>query len=194
MSSISYLLVGLGNPGAKYTGTRHNIGFEVMDALANHCRSSFHSRFDSLITDVMIESSRVILIKPQTFMNVSGKAVSEVSQFYKILPERVVVVYDDIDLPSAQLRIRKTGGPGGHNGMKSIIEQLGTEDFPRVRVGIGRSADPSDHVLSRFSKPEKELMEKAVERAANALQIIVTEGIERAMNNFNRDEGPPSEP
>lgn len=189
MEPIAFLLVGLGNPGPKYARTRHNIGFEIIDTLAQGLPNcSFKTKFQSLLADTKLEIARVLLAKPQTFMNLSGQSVSEVSNFYKLNPDQIVVIFDDLDLPEGEIRIRKKGGDGGHNGMKSIIENLGTQDFPRIRIGIGRSADAADHVLAEFSKAERELFAKTLTRAVQAVTTLVSEGIDKAMNTFNRKD------
>ena len=139
-----FLIVGLGNPGTKYDNTHHNIGFEVIDCLAQRWGVSFLEKHKGLLGSSDRAQGRVFLLKPQTFMNLSGESVVPVAQFYKIPLDHTLVLYDDLDLPAGTIRIRKTGGSGGHNGMKSLIQLLGSEDFPRVRIGIGRPADPVD--------------------------------------------------
>ena len=189
MSPFTYLLVGLGNPGPRYVNTRHNIGFQVIDTLARSLPAClFQNKLQALVADTSIDTHRVLLVKPQTFMNRSGQSVSEIASFFKVAPQNIIVIIDDLDLPVASLRIRKCGGPGGHNGVQSIIEQLGTESFPRIRIGIGREGDASSHVLSEFNKPERELIEGVIERAVSAIKCLVTEGIDRAMNTYNRKE------
>ena len=191
--SYAAVLVGLGNPGPKYSKTRHNIGFEVIDTLAKRLSvATFQNKFQSQVADAQVAGNRLLLVKPQTFMNVSGQAVQEITNFYKVEPEKVVVIYDDLDLPAAALRIRKFGGPGGHNGVSSIIECLGSDKFPRIRIGIGRGGDAADHVLSDFTKAERAQFDDVIVKAAEAVEMIVKEGIDRAMNQFNA-KGEPSE-
>ncbi|MBI1862436.1 MAG: aminoacyl-tRNA hydrolase [Deltaproteobacteria bacterium] len=188
-STHNAVLVGLGNPGPKYAKTRHNIGFEVIDILAKRLGvSAFQSKFQSHLADATAAGIRVLLVKPQTFMNISGQAVREVTSFYKLEPEKVIVIYDDLDLPATELRIRKFGGPGGHNGVTSIIESLGSDRFPRVRIGIGRGSEAADHVLSEFSKAERAQFDEAITRAADAVESILKDGIDKAMNQFNAKE------
>lgn len=184
-----YLVAGLGNPGAKYTNTRHNAGFNSIDALADR----FHidvseKKHKALCGRGAIEGQKVVLLKPQTFMNLSGESIRAAADFYKVEPENVLVVYDDISLEPGQLRIRAKGSAGGHNGMKNIIAHLGTQEFPRVKVGIGekpKGMDLADYVLSCFSKGEQELMDQAFKEAARAVAVILGQGIESAMNEFN---------
>lgn len=187
MVSLSYAIVGLGNPGAQYANTRHNVGFEIADRLAHSLGAPpYQSKFKSLIVHATVDSHRILLIKPQTFMNLSGEAVGEITRFHKLSYEKIVVVYDDIDLPLGELRIRKQGGSGGHNGMKSIIENLGTEEFARFRIGIGREAMASDHVLGKFSVSDREVVSEAITRAVEALKHMISHGMDSAMNAFNR--------
>lgn len=193
-SQLPILFVGLGNPGAKYALTRHNAGFMVIDLLSQRWPGvSFHNKFQSECALTDFKGSRVILLKPQTYMNLSGKAVLEAAQFYKVPLEQMIVLTDDLDTPVGQLRLRQKGSDGGHNGLGSIIETLGTEEFPRVRLGIGRSATaPSDeHVLGRISKQEEEIYLDMVNRAADAVECILQDGFQKAMNHFNKKVTPP---
>ncbi len=186
---IEWLIVGLGNPGPKYKDTRHNVGFVVIDALAKSEGIRFNEgRAQAVVGRGEIEDVPVALMKPLTYMNLSGRAVAAVARFYKIPPSYILVVYDDLDLPHASLRLRLKGGPGGHNGMKSVIQHLGTKEFPRVRIGIDRPAGPipiEAYVLRKFSRDEQKSMRYTYEAAQDAIRLAVTEGMERAMSNFN---------
>lgn len=186
-----YLITGLGNPGSRYAHTRHNAGFEAIDRLADRYRISIDTKkFQGLCGVGMIEGQKTLLLKPQTFMNLSGESVRAACDFYKIDPEEeLIVLYDDISLPPGQLRIRTKGSAGGHNGMKNIIAQLGTQVFRRVKIGVGEKPadwDLVDHVLGHFSKEEWTKMEDAFGRAAQAAAMLLTEEPERVMNEFNR--------
>jgi PTH1 family peptidyl-tRNA hydrolase len=182
------LIVGLGNPGARYARNRHNVGFMIVEqfADAHHWRFA-RKRFNAEIAEGNLDGVRVMLAKPQTFMNLSGEAVSKLVAFYKIAPHDLLVVYDDLDLPLGKLRLRPKGSAGGHHGMESIIARLSTTDFPRLRVGIGRPtpADDIDHVLGNFEEDERAVMEETFARAVQAIAVWVTDGIEKAMNKFN---------
>lgn len=184
-----YIIAGLGNPGGKYDNTRHNVGFQVIDILADRMGILVEEKkHKALCGRGMLEGQKVVLLKPQTFMNLSGESVRAAADFYKAGPEDVLVVYDDISLEPGQLRIRTKGSAGGHNGIKNIIAHLGTQEFPRVKVGIGekpKGMDLADYVLSRFSKGEQELMDQAFKEAADAVAVILGQGIEPAMNQFN---------
>lgn len=194
MSARPKLVVGLGNPGKEYEGTRHNIGFAVLDRLADKFGCSFRSkwRFSAKIAEAMAgDAGKVVLAKPQTYMNRSGTAVNTLLQWLKVAPAQLLVVVDDADLPLGQIRLRVAGGSGGHNGLRSIIETLGgDEEFARLRVGIGRSAplgaDISGHVLGRFAPPERDLAEQAVAAAVEAVDCCLRESLTEAMNQFNR--------
>lgn len=189
MATKYFVFVGLGNPGDKYKRTRHNVGSEVIDSLAAKYRdASFKKKFSSLVATIAIGDFIVILMKPQTFMNLSGPAVQEASHFYQVNPENICVVYDDLDLALGDLRIRKFGGSGGHNGMVSIIGSLGSDKFPRFRIGIGRGNEAADHVLSEFSRAERITIEATVLRTREALECLVLEGIDAAMNRFNKKD------
>lgn len=186
-----YIIVGLGNPGRQYAHTRHNAGFDTMDVLADQYRVDMvEKKFKAVYGRGMIDGQRVVLAKPQTFMNLSGESVRELVDFYKIDPtSELIVVYDDISLEPGQLRIRTKGSAGGHNGIKNIIAHLGTQEFMRVKVGVGEKPqgyDLADYVLSHFRKEEQEPMEQAFKRAAEAVAKIVTDGVEPAMNEYNR--------
>lgn len=187
---VSWLIVFLGNPGPRYEMTRHNAGFMAADAMAKEMNLSINkSRFKALTASCRIGEESVLLMKPQTFMNLSGDAASQAAKFYKIPPERVIVVSDEISLPIGKLRIRTKGSAGGHNGLKDIIAKLGTDAFPRIRIGVGAPPHPdydmADWVLSTFKNQDAEDMLAAAARAAQAAQCYITQGAERAMNRFN---------
>ena len=184
------LIVGLGNPGAEYRDTRHNVGFTVVDELVNRWRVSdqWREKFEALQIKTMRGEDSVIVAKSLTFMNLSGRAVAGIAGFYKIEPADVFVIIDEAALPLGRLRARRDGGAGGHNGLKSIIEHLGTQSFARMRVGVGRGdgrRDLADHVLGKFEPAERDTVSAAVLRAADAAEMFVSEGIERVMNAFN---------
>ena len=193
------LVVGLGNPGPEYRETRHNVGFLVADELTRRWRVSdeWREKFAALQIKTTIGDEPVIVAKPLTFMNLSGEAVQALAGFYKIDPPDVFVVTDDVALPLGRLRARREGGAGGHNGLKSVIQHLGTQAFPRMRVGVGRGDDRrdlSDHVLGRFEAGEREIVSAAVLRAVDATEMFLREGIERAMGAFNAAEKQDPEP
>lgn len=179
-------IVGLGNPGREYAGTRHNIGFDVLDEVAR--RWHVQLRPWKSVADVVVVGHRgVVLVEPQTYMNLSGDAVSRIAAFHKLEPADVLVVVDEVQLPLGRLRVRRNGSAGGHNGLKSIIQHIGAE-FPRVRVGVGRgdpSSDLADHVLSKFGREEGEAVADVVSRAADAIELFAGEGLEAVMNRFN---------
>ncbi len=183
------LIAGLGNPGPEYRETRHNIGFLVADELARRWGvDSWREHSGALAAKARVEGEAVLLVKPLTFMNLSGQAVAALAGFYKVEPADVLVVADDVALPLGRLRARRDGGAGGHNGLKSLIEQLGTQAFPRLRVGVGRGdqrRDLADHVLGRFEAGERDTVSAAVLRAADAAETFLRDGIERVMNAFN---------
>jgi PTH1 family peptidyl-tRNA hydrolase len=184
------LIVGLGNPGAEYRDTRHNVGFKVIDALADRWRigDQWREKFDALHMKTAVGDEGVIIAKPITFMNHSGQAVCGLAGFYKIEPADIFVVTDDVALPLGRLRARRDGSAGGHNGLKSIIQSLATQAFPRMRVGVGRGdngRDLADHVLGRFDADERDTVSAAVLRAADATEVFLSDGIERVMNVFN---------
>lgn len=184
-----YIIAGLGNPTKEYDKTRHNVGFEVIDKLADRYDIDVSERkHRAFCGRGVIEGQKVLLVKPQTFMNLSGESLRSVLDYYKVLPEELIVIYDDISLPPGQLRIRLKGSAGGHNGIKNIIAHLGTQEFPRIKVGVGGKPprmDLKDYVLSRFSKGEQELMDEAFQEAAQAVVMMLGEGADRAMNHFN---------
>ena len=184
-----YLIAGLGNPTKEYDRTRHNVGFSVIDVLADKYGIDVSERkHRAYCGKGVIEGQKVLLVKPQTFMNLSGESLRAAVDYYKIPPEDIIVIYDDISLEPGQLRIRLKGSAGGHNGIKNIIAQLGTQEFPRIKVGVGAKPprmDLADYVLSRFSKGEQALMEDAFKEAADAAVMMMTDGAERAMNHYN---------
>src|SRR5262245_4631287 len=179
------LIVGLGNPGAAYERTRHNLGFEVLDRLAGKHDASWSRKPDA---EVAKWARKGILVKPQTFMNLSGSAVQHWSHFFKIALGDLLVVVDDVNLEAGRIRIRQGGGPGGHNGLKSIIASLGTEDFPRMRIGVGGGDQRtlSAHVLGRFSAAEESVIAETITTAVEAVELFVTDGLAVAMNRYNR--------
>ncbi len=184
-----YLIVGLGNPGPRYHHNRHNVGFMVVDALADTANIPIRRvEFRALVGKGEYADERVILAKPQTFMNNSGQAVGALVRFYKILIENLLVVHDDLDLPYGTLRLRPRGGAGGQRGMGSIMAKLNTQDFARLRVGIGRPPgrmDPSDYVLHDFDPPEEEILPEVLASAVDAIRMFLKDGIERAMSECN---------
>lgn len=184
-----YIIAGLGNPGNRYEHTRHNAGFEVIDILADRMGICVdEKKHKALCGRGALEGQKLILIKPQTFMNLSGESVRAAADFYKVEPENIIIVYDDVSLEPGQLRIRGKGSAGGHNGIKNIISHLGTQEFPRVKVGVGekpKEMDLADYVLSRFSKGEQEMMDQAFLEAAQAVSTMVGHGMDAAMNRFN---------
>jgi len=183
-----HIIVGLGNPGKKYDATRHNVGFEAIDLLAKRNNIEVKRlKHKALCGEGNIDGKKVMLVKPQTFMNLSGQSLLDIVQFYKIDPKNLIVIYDDIDVAVGSLRIREKGSSGSHNGMKSIIYQLQTDQFPRVRIGVGKPqfGDLADYVLGRFPKEEIPTMIETIERAALASEMIVTDGISLAMNRYN---------
>lgn len=183
------LIVGLGNPGREYAHTRHNVGFDVVDLLAKKRHARVLSRqCHSLVGSFEHYGEKILLAKPQTFMNNSGLAVGELLRKHRLEPSDVLVVYDDLDLPLGKIRIKPQGSSGGHKGMTSIIQHLHSSAFPRVRIGIGRGGGVVDHVLSRFNRKERQTMDPALQDAADALNMILEEGIEAAMNVYNRAE------
>lgn len=189
-NSTAWLVVCLGNPGLKYENTRHNVGFQAADELARRKNGSIRKlKYKSLYTDLALGGQRAILLKPQTYMNLSGEAVREAASFYKIPPERILVIADDVSLSPGRLRIRRDGSAGGHNGLKSIISQLGTEAFPRIKIGVGAPPHPdfdmADWVLSSPSGQEKRNVDEAILRAADAAETLLQSGVDAAMNQYN---------
>ena len=185
-----WLLVCLGNPGDKYENTRHNVGWMVADEVAERCGAPIQRlRFKALTNLLDISGEKVLVMKPVTYMNLSGEAVRPAADFYKIPPDHVLVVSDDTALPVGRLRIRRGGSAGGHNGLKSVIQHLGTDQFPRIRVGVGEKPHPdydlADWVLGRFTGEDKKAIDASVKRAADAVECILKEGPDRGMNRFN---------
>lgn len=187
---IEYLIVGLGNPGKKYESTRHNAGFLAMDKLAEEEGFQFKKlKFQALIADEMIGGKRCLLMKPQTMMNNSGEAIYEAASYYNIPDENIIVIYDDISLDVGKTRIRRKGSAGGHNGIKSIISCLGSDEFPRVKVGVGKKPnakyDLVDWVLGNFPKEQKDDLDSALKNSIEATRLIVNDEIDKAMNLYN---------
>ncbi|VTS07179.1 aminoacyl-tRNA hydrolase [Tuwongella immobilis] len=181
------VVVGLGNPGAKYAGTRHNVGFDVIDYLAQASAGAFRSRFQSQVLEIIEGSETLLLVKPETFMNLSGRAVRQILDFYKLTPESLLVLCDDLSLPLGKLRARAQGTHGGQNGLRNIQEQLGTIEYPRLRIGIGDRGmiDAAEFVLSRFRAAEKGLIEDSIAQAAQGVLVWARDGIEACMNRVN---------
>jgi PTH1 family peptidyl-tRNA hydrolase len=190
------IIVGLGNPGTKYTGTRHNIGFEVIDYLAAGpgC-SPFREKFEAFVAEMKEGEETILLVKPLTFMNLSGRAVRAILDFYKLPVEQVLIVCDDFNLPLGKLRVRTKGSHGGQNGLRNIQEQLGTDAYARLRIGVGQPTpgDAVDFVLSKFKPGERAATEEAIANAAQAALVWVRQGVEACMNRFNGSEDPNNE-
>lgn len=189
MITNPYLIIGLGNPGREYKDTRHNIGFMLIDQLAGRIGArGMKVQSKAIVTSGLHEELKLILAKPQTYMNLSGQSVQGLLHFYKIPLENLIVAHDDLDIPFGTIRIRPTGGPGGQRGMANTIELLGTKDFPRLRLGIGRPPgrmDPKDYVLQNFSKDEQKILPEILTRATDAALEFVLRGLDAAMNKFN---------
>ena len=187
----SWLIVGLGNPGSQYSGTRHNCGFRVMDILAEKLDCKIDRlKYQGLYGQTTFNGKRLFLLKPQTFMNLSGRSVLQLSAYFSIPPQRIIVVFDDISLAVGKLRVRADGSAGGHNGIKSIINELQSQSFPRVKIGVGANDNPerdlADWVLSTFSALEEKALKPALENAADAALRIISDGVPQAANKFNR--------
>jgi peptidyl-tRNA hydrolase, PTH1 family len=185
---IPQLIVGLGNPGSKYAQTRHNVGFDVIDHLAKRWQITLsdQKRFQGIAGEGLTGQQKIRLLKPQTFMNLSGQSVRAVLDWYKLDPTAVLVIYDDLDLPLGKLRMRLAGSAGGHNGMKSIISHLGTPAFPRLRLGIGKSQDETiGHVLGKFAATEAPIVREVLELSSDAVQLALRQGIEKSMSLYN---------
>ena len=184
-----YLIVGLGNPENEYAHTRHNMGFDAINEVAEKNNINItKSKFKGLYETGIIQGKKVILLKPQTYMNLSGEAIIEFKNFYKIDSKDIIVIYDDLDIEPGKIKIRKKGGPGTHNGMKSVVSNLQTEDFPRIRIGIGEPTYKNDllnFILTKIPSEEYKVLEKATENAANAIVDIISNGIDTAMNKYN---------
>ena len=188
--AVEYIICGLGNPGTQYEGTRHNIGFMTIDTLCEKYKLDCKKlRFKSLTCDAMISGKRCLIMKPTTFMNNSGEAVTEAMSFYKIPPERTIIVFDDISLEPGKLRIRRQGRDGGHNGIKSIIYLSGSDMFPRIKMGVGAKPHPdynlADWVLGHFKKEQAEALETAMDNAVSSIELMVGGKMNEAMNKFN---------
>lgn len=188
--SFDYMIIGLGNPGRQYETTRHNAGFICLDLLSEkHGIKITKLKFKSLMGDGRINGRRCLLLKPQTFMNLSGEAVRDAAEFYKIPPERIIVICDDISLDPGKIRIRRKGSAGGQNGMKNIIYHLNSDNFPRIKVGIGAKPNPdydlADWVLSHFTKDEAKLIKEAAEKAVGSVEYMVEDKIDKAMSEYN---------
>lgn len=189
-SGAEWLIVGLGNPGDKYENTRHNVGFRALDELAELARVPVQKlKYKALTNTCTIGDVKVLLMKPVTYMNLSGEAVGEAARFFKIPPERVIVFSDDVSLPVGKLRIRTGGSAGGHNGLKSIIQHLGSDKFPRVKIGVGGKPHPdydmADWVLAKFPPEDKKVIDEMVQKAAKAAEYYIKEGPEKAMGRYN---------
>ena len=188
-SAVDWLIVGLGNPGQKYEHTRHNMGFLTVDLLAEKLGVKLNKvKFKAAYNIVKFAGCKCLVMKPQTYMNLSGESVREAAQFYKIPPERVLVIYDDVSLPVGKLRVRPSGSAGGHNGIKNIIAHLGTQSFPRVKIGVaapGEEGDMVDWVIGVPSQAERKILAESFERAIEAAECIISDGCQKAMNRFN---------
>lgn len=184
-----YLIVGLGNPEPEYSRTRHNMGFDVINKLSEKYSIDVKKeKFDGLYGNGIIENEKVILVKPQTYMNLSGEAIAQYANFYKVNPENIIVIYDDIDIETGVVKIRKKGGPGTHNGMKSVVHELNTTEFPRIRVGTGSKENITDlinYVISKVSQEEYKELEQGIDKAVEAIVEILRIGIDNAMNRLN---------
>ena len=188
---VTWLVVGLGNPGDQYDNTRHNVGFAVADELARRGGFSIQRlKHKALTQSAVIGGQGVLVMKPVAYMNLCGEAVADAARFYKVAPDHVLVISDDVDLPVGKLRLRKSGSAGGHNGLKNIIQHLGTDQFPRLKVGVGGKPHPdydmASWVLGKLQGQDKAVMDQAVERAADAVECLLEQGLERAMNRFNQ--------
>lgn len=186
----SYIICGLGNPGPRYELTKHNIGFLVIDMFADkHDLSIDQKKFKALFSQADISKQKVYLLKPQTYMNLSGESLNEARQFFKIEPQNIIIIHDDLDFPFGAVKIKIGGGSGGHNGLTSIIERLGTSDFIRVRMGIGRPTghiDPADYVLQPYSEEQNKVLEECISQGVEALEVILKDGVSSAMSKFNQ--------
>ena len=184
-----YLIVGLGNPESEYAHTRHNMGFDTINELAKSNNINItKTKFKALYETGIIQNEKVILLKPQTYMNLSGEAIKEARDFYNVKPEEIIVIYDDIDIEKGKIKLRKKGGPGSHNGMKSVVQELNTTDFIRIRVGIGQPEFKSDminYVIGNVPEEEQKILQQGTKKAAEAIEEILKNGIDIAMNKFN---------
>ncbi len=189
-NSETWLIVGLGNPGREYESTRHNAGFRALDCLAGKLGCKVDKlKFQGLYGQVTYRGMKLLLLKPQTFMNLSGRSVLQLSAFFRVPPKQIIVMFDDISLAPGRLRVRADGSAGGHNGIKSMIQELGSQDFPRVKIGVGAKPHPdfdlADWVLSHFTAQEEKALQPALERAADAALAIIDHGVPEAANRFN---------
>ena len=184
-----YIIVGLGNPEPEYSNTRHNMGFDTINKIAKKYNIEFSkTKFKGIYGTGIIEGEKVILLKPQTYMNLSGESIKEIIDFYKLNTDNLIIIYDDIDIEPGIIKLRKTGGPGTHNGMKSVIKEIGTEKFPRVRIGIGKPEHKGDlinYVIGKISEEDKKILEKSTDVAKDAVIEIIKNGMDKAMNLFN---------
>lgn len=184
-----FVIAGLGNPGSKYDNTRHNVGFDTIDHLSEkHGIKVSKLRHKALIGDGLIKNERVLLVKPQTFMNLSGESVRALAEWFKVPLEKLIIIYDDVDLPLGKVRIRPNGSSGTHNGMRSVIYQLQSDEFPRIRIGIDKAPEGwelADYVLSKFKPEERKIINESISNAANAADAILTSGVNAAMNLYN---------
>lgn len=183
------IFVGLGNPTPEYAATKHNVGFMLADSLANKLSATnWHEKFNALVAESFFDGEKILIVKPQTFMNLSGEAVAPIVNFYKIDVENLVVAHDDMDLPLGTIRLRPKGSGGGHHGIESIIQHLGTQNFPRIRIGVGRPPKNwtvNHHVLSPFTQDDAKIISNAIDELVPAVLCIFKEGINNAMNKFN---------
>ena len=183
------VIAGLGNPGTQYCSTRHNVGFDVVDLLAQKFGMKLNKiKFKGLVAEGIWSGQKIILIKPSTYMNLSGTSIREVMEFYKLKPEELIVIVDDIDIEFGTIKIKQKGSAGTHNGLKSIISQTNTDEFPRLKIGIGQKPehyDLADFVLSKFSKSERQIIDKAIIKAADAIDEFISNGIDSTMNKYN---------
>ena len=189
-SGCDWMIVGLGNPGKEYEKTRHNVGFRAVEIAAQQLKTRIDRlKFKALTRMVTWQGKKILLVEPQTYMNASGAAVSALATYYKVKPERILVIFDDISLPVGRIRVRRDGSAGGHNGIKSIIQSLGTDQFPRVKVGVGAKPHPdydlADWVLSKFSAQEETALAPALENAATAALLVLEQGVEKAASAYN---------
>lgn len=184
-----YIVVGLGNPGLKYENNRHNIGFKIIDKIAENYNVNINkSKFKSQYNEIRIGSKKVLLIKPQTYMNNSGEAIKEIKSFFSVETENIIVIHDDIDLDYGRIKVKKNGGSGTHNGLRSILNHIKEKDFPRVRVGVGKPIehiDLADYVLGNFNKDEVKILEKILDESIEIVESIVKDGVDIAMNKHN---------
>ena len=184
-----YIIVGLGNPEPEYSNTRHNMGFDTINKIAKKYNIEFSkTKFKGIYGTGTIEGEKVILLKPQTFMNLSGESIKEIIDFYKLNTDNLIIIYDDIDIEPGIIKLRKTGGPGTHNGMKSVIKEIGTEKFPRVRVGIGKpehKGDSINYVIGKIPEEDRVILDKSTDLARDAVIEIIKNGMDKAMNLFN---------